>query len=192
MIGAATINLRDIPLPAATADPALEPEGSQPGAEQLRAWLRRRGGEANRELFGWWELAQIALGAAALLVAAFATERSRLLLIGLGSALFLVLFMHLVLSPKLAELAGIMYEETSRAVAARQFFGRLHAGYAVCEAVKLALLGLVGLRLILTPSSRRRLLGKQVDPVDDADHGRLDWRKGASHRRHRAKPFGGE
>lgn len=139
------------------------------GAGPTRDLLRYLSSELNREYFQLWNITQLVLGSATLLLLARRGSHAgarRLL----AAATFLVLGVSLTLGPRITAV-GRNLDFVPREPAPPELaqFWRLHITYTVLELVKLVLLGLAALwlarRAASTRSSREKASGSPVAPA---------------------------
>ena len=143
------------------------------GKDNARALLRYSAGEQNRFLFEGWELAQMALAVALILVLLLGLN-SRLLAGLTAGMLLLVLFAHFRVTADLAWLGkNIEFVPWSAESSERDQFWRQHAVYSAIETIKLLLGGAVGV-LLFTMRRRRVPVRKEIDAIDNAHHGHVN------------------
>ncbi len=169
-------------------DPLIAASREGLGETGLRALLAREADWWVVALTRFWSLAQMAWGTVVLATALWLVERSRTILLPLAGALALVALQYFLFIAPAGQL--LAHWEPLEVPAAR--LDRLRSGYLLAEVVKLSLLGIVMLRLVLSRRTRRRLLGHQIDAIDNPNHSRLDWREHSPHSRHRTETFRGE
>ena len=129
------------------------------GKDNARALLRYSAGEQNRFLFEGWELAQMALAVALILVLMLGVK-SRLLAGLTGGMLLLVTFAHFRVTADLAWLGkNIEFTPWAAESPDRDLFWRQRAVYSSIEAAKLLLGVAVGVR-VFTMRRRRRQTSK--------------------------------
>lgn len=119
------------------------------GHAPLRALLRYQVSELNRFYFSAWEIAQMTLGLAVLLLLLFATKAGRLALILAGTALVLLAVMHWGLTQQITQIGrDLDFLDPDEALNLRQRFWSLHNLYSSLEVAKfLAIAALSGLLL---------------------------------------------
>ena len=143
------------------------------GKDNVRALLRYSAGEQNRFLFEGWEVVQMALGVALILVLIFGVK-SRLLAGLTAGMLLLVIFAHFRVTADLAWLGkNIEFTPWAAESLERDQFWRQHAVYSAIEAGKLLLGTAVGV-LLFTMRRRRTAVRKEIDAVDHAYHSHVN------------------
>jgi len=143
------------------------------GAESARFLLRYLAGEENRGFFEAWELTQLVLGLA--LVVLFVTLRHPALAGFAVGLLILTAFQHWRITPELVVLgrSNEFLARGAQSALARSQFGKLHAAYGVIEGLKL-LFTLVIAAFLFPMRGRRRRRRVQVDSIDHADHSHVN------------------
>lgn len=114
------------------------PNGSQliqkTGVENVRQILKWHASEQNREYFERWEVLQLLLGVVVAGVLYLGTNASRLMILGCGTMIVLVAFMHWILTP---EITWIGRQNDFLAGQAGSRFWALYGLYTVLELLKL-------------------------------------------------------
>ena len=170
MAWVATQNFRHVDRLLSRADPVATLRFKPLGADARMA-LRYAASEQNRRLFRWWEICQIALGAAFFLTMLFGSHESKLVLIGILVMLALTLLQRLIITPELIGLGRMIdFVPANIPSPERSKFWVVHAGYTGVELAKW------GIALALTRAmvfSRKRS-GRSRDSRNELD--RVDKR----------------
>src|ERR1700682_2426897 len=143
------------------------------GKDNAQALLRYSAGEQNRSLFEGWELAQMALAVALILVLILGLK-SRLSAGLTAGMLLLVIFAHFRVTADLAWLGkNIEFTPWAAESLDRDQFWRQHAVYSAIEAGKVLLGAAVGV-LLFNMRRRRSPVRKEIDTVDHAHHSHVN------------------
>jgi hypothetical protein len=135
---AATINFRTADRLAAGALADAPDPAAATAAEGRRALLRHVAVEANRRMFRWWSLAQLAVGAVALAVMWRSPLGLRATII---AAVALTLLQGLVLGPAMEAMGrGLDFAARPLPPEVARRVGLLHGGYVVLDFLKALLL----------------------------------------------------
>jgi hypothetical protein len=179
MIWVATANFRSVDLVLTSDHPKAQSEISTLGPDRARALFRYQVSEQNRGYFHRWELAQLALGAA-LVVVLLASSENRLGVALAGAMVVLVALLHFFITPEVTAIGrAIDFTTLEQMPAERARFWNYHRAYSGLELVKLGLGLALGVRLLWS-ARRPKLRGsdasltQQVHPVDHANHTHVD------------------
>lgn len=138
------------------------------GQDAARMFLRYQVSELNRFYFDWYGVLQICLGILLALTVLFATNGNKFML---GLTLILtavVIFEKVMLTPEITYL-GRTIDFIARDVPspARQRFWSFHTAFSTTEIVKMALMAVVGIRMLVS-TGQRRLRTRSTDVLEDA------------------------
>lgn len=143
------------------------------GNESARTLLRYLASEQNRHYFGTWELVQLGFGGTLLATVVISDRKNRLLLAGTVILIILVAAEHWLITPYINMWGRAIDFLPPEAPSQERFkFWRFHNAYSALEVGKLIIA--LGLSAKLLHYRSRRRSGKsrkQVDAIDDADHG---------------------
>jgi len=185
-----------------TVDRALKPTtrvGEQAvndiGVERARVFLRYHAAEQSRSYLYMWGLGQLVLGGFLLVVLLFATNANKLMT-GVGLMLLaLSALQHFLMMPRITELGRALdFANVDEMREERRSFWNYERAYSYVDLAKFGMLLLVAGRLVVSSGERRRKRRKssELDVIDNAQHGHVDRRVRASHRRHGGEAFRGE
>jgi hypothetical protein len=139
------------------------------GLEDIRLLLRHMAMEQSRTYLALWEDAEIAIGAALVLLLLFSSQTRIFPLIMASTMLILVLFQHFAILPEIiyrGREADFPPGNASFAIQARVWaLGQI---YLTAEAVKLAVCGVLTSYLFVfyAPSNRTRRRTSSVSPIE--------------------------
>jgi hypothetical protein len=141
------------------------------GEDNTRMLLAYESTEQNRIVSETWEWMELAIGVGLTVILLTATHVNRLVIILCAVMLILVVFLRFVLTPEIAYLG--LEADFNTVGGAADSVSIMRGVYAALNGLKIAL-GLVVagyLFVFKTKTSSRQ----KVNPVDHADHGRVDW-----------------
>jgi hypothetical protein len=151
------------------------------GADQMALLLHHQAGEQNRNIMYIWQQAQIVLGLVLGGCLYFATQKRMLSLVLCGIMLSLVLFQFWAVTPEMAyrgRETDFPPGSTTSSVVMRALL--LYQMLIVSEVLKLVVGGVLASYLFAFRTSRKRSGRREVESIDDADHGHINRRVRAS------------
>jgi len=145
------------------------------GEAEARSLLRYHASVQNRAYFDVWGLTETGLGVALALTLFFATNGNRLVMALSIAMLGLAMILHWLIAPQLVTLSNLLdFAPPEEAAVERAKFAGFHKTYFVLEVVKLALGGVLALRLLTIRARRRSSSRQEVNAVNHANHSHVD------------------
>jgi len=172
----ATQNFRAVDRLLESPSPRAAKQIQALGKAETRLFLRYQVAEQNRWYFETWERVQLGLGVLLLLAFVLGAEARPSMLALSAIMLAAVAAQHWLMTPEIVRLGRVMdFLPATKVSAARARFWNFHTAYSSTEVVKLVLGLLMTVRLLARRRRRTHEVSNDLDAVDDADDGHVNW-----------------